>query len=52
MGGAVIGLDWGALMQLVPDDVDRQRFVALMREWEIGMLEGMDDRRPASESAT
>jgi len=38
--GLACGLDWGQAAALIPAGVDREKVLALMREYESGLLEG------------
>ena len=44
MTGAVTGLDWASILSMVPADCDRERVISLIREWEIGVLEGASEK--------
>lgn len=37
----IVGLDWPAALALVPESVDRERVVHLLRNYEAGMVEGV-----------
>lgn len=40
MAGQVVGLDWPAVQVLLPIAADRDRLTALLRMFEIGMVQG------------
>ena len=44
-GAVIVGLDWTALTAMLPAGCDRERVLALLRQYEVGLVEG------ASESA-
>lgn len=46
MAGAVTGLDWASVLAMLPKGCDRERVQGLLREWEIGALEGAEEKAP------
>ena len=44
MAGVATGLDWASTLAMLPQDADRERVILLLREWEIGALQGAAEK--------